>query len=255
MRKYSLWNTLKVNFRALPFRQAVRLPIYVGPHFETSGLTRGSIEIAGGRIHRKMILLGASRSFLFGHRGVWTYLRFGKGARLVLGDGVEIYQGATLVMPGNGRIEIGAGTRMNAHTLLYATSRISIGRDCMIGWNVQIMDGDAHFVYSKATNSVGARSKPIVLGDRVWIASGCTVRKGAALPDRSILAGNSLLTRDFSALTSRVNVFVGSPAALKATDCHVILRPQLERELRDRCAKEGDVTLRMPEGFEIENYL
>ena len=254
-RKYSLWNTILLNFRVLPFRQAIRLPIYVGPNLDCEGLRRGCIRIDAPEIRRKMILLGASRASMFSRREQWTHLRFGSGAVLVLGDGVQVHQGVSIVLPYSGTLVLGAGSLVNQRSFLYATKNITLGRNCRVGWDVQIMDSDAHFVYREKDNSVANFCSPVVFGNNVWIASRCTVRKGARLPPYSILSGSSLLTKDFSDVTTRGNVFAGSPAKLLASGFFRILDGRLENRLKEACVTTDVSSIPMPSDFKVFDHL
>ncbi len=64
-----------------------------------------------------------------------------------------------------------------------------------------------------------------------------------------------MLTKDYSGVTTRGNVFVGTPATLKATGCYRLVDIELELKLFDRTL-QGDVSaLKMPDGFDIHAYL
>ena len=45
LRYVSLWRTLRANFRLLPLKQALRLPIFVGRRTELAGLRKGIVRL------------------------------------------------------------------------------------------------------------------------------------------------------------------------------------------------------------------
>ena len=62
----------------------------------------------------------------------------------------------------------------------------------MIGWNVQIIDGNAHtMVY----DGIPKRSKCIIkVGNHVWIGAECKICRGVTIGDNSVVAYGSTIT-------------------------------------------------------------
>ena len=54
-------------------------------------------------------------------------------------------------------IEIGAGTFINHRSELVAHERVRIGRDCLLAWDVLVLDSDSHAVDG------GPRSAPVTI--------------------------------------------------------------------------------------------
>lgn len=112
-----------------------------------------------------------------------------KGKRKVnLGPGVRVLMGK------DSQVTIGEGTFITANSLLISTSSISIGKDCAISWDVQIMDTDFHKVIINGENK--KEGKPVVIGDKVWIGSRATILKGVNIGNGAIIAASSVVTKD-----------------------------------------------------------
>ncbi|MFH1171018.1 MAG: acyltransferase [bacterium] len=99
-----------------------------------------------------------------------------------------------------GELSVGDGTFFNARTAVLCTSTISIGSHCAISWDVTILDTDVHHI-SYEKREVTAPSKPIFIGDRVWIGAGAKICKGVTVGDGAVIAAQSVVTKDVPAGT------------------------------------------------------
>ena len=109
------------------------------------------------------------------------------------------------------KIEIGNKTTIEgAHIAVTEDySSISIGNDCMLSSNIDIRTGDSHSIIDIKTKSRINYAKDVIIGDHVWIGSKVSILKGAKLPNNSIVATQSIVTKQFL----KENVIIGgSPA-------------------------------------------
>ena len=136
-----------------------------------------------------------------------------KGAMLSIGDAVTLssdnsryhvnmFGRTKFIVEGNGTsIEIGDETRING-ACLHARKRISVGRRCLIAANVQIMDSNGHGLFldqpELRINSTGD-SRPIDIGDDVWIGINVVILPGVKIGDGAVVAANSVVTKDVPA--------------------------------------------------------
>jgi hypothetical protein len=115
-----------------------------------------------------------------------------KRAKLGTNGDVRLYPNVRLFAGPDAEIRIGGGTYLNPGTRVFCTERVEIGRDCAIGWDVQILDNDL--------SRAGWANKPISGPHR-----GTTYGWVLALPScrcpywgaRSC-RGGSVVTHDFS---------------------------------------------------------
>ena len=80
-----------------------------------------------------------------------------------------------------------------AHRVV-AWKEVAIGRDCMIGWDVLIMDTDQHPLPGR-----GLDNRPVRIGDGVWIGARATILKGVTIGDGAIVGACAVVTRDVPA--------------------------------------------------------
>jgi acetyltransferase-like isoleucine patch superfamily enzyme len=112
-------------------------------------------------------------------------------AGVVLGDDVSLYRGVAFYLDAPGaRIEVGDKTGMNRSVQLMARDRITIGRNCAIGWEVQIVDNDGHEIDGARGNAA------VVIGDDVWIGARSLIMKGVTIGDGAVIGAGSVVTRD-----------------------------------------------------------
>jgi acetyltransferase-like isoleucine patch superfamily enzyme len=104
------------------------------------------------------------------------------------------FPGVRLEVGAGGRLSIGTGTYLNRNTEVIAWKEVSIGRDCMIGWDVLIMDTDQHPIPGRGLNNL-----PVRIGDRVWIGARAIVLKGVSIGDDAVIGAGAIVTHDVPA--------------------------------------------------------
>lgn len=132
-------------------------------------------------------------------------LWMGENARLSC-KGFTMYEGASVVILDGAALSIGKNTYMNASLIQCATS-ITIGDDCAIASDVLIQDTDFHPVLDEEGNEK-ACSKPVTIGNHVWICAKAIVLKGVTIGDGAIIAAGAVITKDVPA-----NALVGGNPA------------------------------------------
>lgn len=84
---------------------------------------------------------------------------------------------------------------------------ITIGRDCQIGPNVQLLT-PTHPVEPEPRRDKLEAAKPITIGDNVWLGGGAIVLAGVTIGDNSVIGAGAVVTKDVPANV----VAVGNPA-------------------------------------------
>ena len=198
--------TIYLNFKMLPFRQAVRLPldVYHGIRFDNLS---GSLVIESDRVYRGMVKFGSQGSDMFQCRGCILSI---EGTLLLRGscvfgcsDTIKVSKGAVL--------DIGDGSILGAYNLLFASERITIGSRFLSSWQCQIMDSDTHTLVDMNSGECYRSTLPIEIGRHCWMGNGVKVNKGVAVSDDTIIASNSLLNKDYRREGTNV-VLAGAPA-------------------------------------------
>ncbi|MFD5753212.1 sugar O-acetyltransferase [Streptomyces sp. NPDC127033] len=104
-------------------------------------------------------------------------------------------------------ITIGARTFVNYNLTALDVAAITIGEDCQIGPNVQLLTPTHPLEPGPRRDKLEA-ALPITIGDNVWLGGGAIVCPGVTIGDNSVIGAGAVVTKDIPANV----VAVGSPA-------------------------------------------
>jgi acetyltransferase-like isoleucine patch superfamily enzyme len=119
-----------------------------------------------------------------------VYLKMLEGGSICIRGPVSIGQGTKINIYENAKLSINERSFITGKTNIICCKEITIGSDCAISWNVQIMDSDLHQIEDQP------RSAAIHISDRVWIGTNVTILKGVKIGSDSIIGANSLVNKD-----------------------------------------------------------
>ncbi|MCQ2283429.1 MAG: acyltransferase [Bacteroidales bacterium] len=226
--KTNLPKTLWLNFKMLPFKQARKLPIYIYGRMQFRNLS-GKIILDADKISSGMIKVGKHDFYIATavQRTQWNI-----AGTMIFKGPIKFLQGSYILVAGNATLEIGGDEGVFGTNLrIFCFDHIVLGKNVRMAWDGQIMDSSFHYIeLQQKDNLVKPLTKPIVIGNNVWIGNRTTISKGTVLPDYTIVASNSMVNKDFSALGPDC-MLAGAPAIHKASGCHRIFDTQREREL------------------------
>lgn len=139
------------------------------------------------------------------------------GAREILVDllgtlGEDAHVNPPLFVDYGENIHIGAGTFINYHLTALDVATITIGQDCQIGPNVQLLT-PTHPIDPQQRRDKLEAAEPISLGDNVWLGGGVIVCPGVSIGDNTVIGAGAVVTRDVPANV----VAVGNPARVIRT--------------------------------------
>lgn len=140
------------------------------------------------------------------------------GSRAILADllgtlGDDAWIRPPLVVDYGENLHVGARTFVNANLTALDVATITIGEDCQIGPNVQLLT-PTHPVDPQPRRDKLEAAKPITLGDNVWLGGGVVVCPGVTIGDNTVVGAGSVVTRDLPANV----VAVGNPARVIRED-------------------------------------
>jgi acetyltransferase-like isoleucine patch superfamily enzyme len=124
----------------------------------------------------------------------------------------------------NGKIEIGDNSVIRYASQIRSAEKISIGSEVIIANNVYICDHDSHPTDPQKRIEMcqedhegplwdwcHANKAPISIEDNVWIGRYVTIMKGVTIGKGSIVASNTVVTKDVSAYS----LCYGNPGIVK----------------------------------------
>ena len=89
-------------------------------------------------------------------------------------------------------------------------SKVTIGENCMISFNVEISCTDTHSILDLNNNLIN-RGEKVEIGNNVWVCKNVTILKNTKISDNSIVAQGSIVTKKFE---QQNVVLAGNPAKI-----------------------------------------
>jgi acetyltransferase-like isoleucine patch superfamily enzyme len=94
-----------------------------------------------------------------------------------------------------GSVSIGELSTAEDLYILADGARVSIGRDCMVSFQVSIRTTDAHGIYEASTGKLLNAPEDIAIRDHVWLAQGAIIAKGTTIGKNSVIGAMSYLSK------------------------------------------------------------
>ena len=158
---------------------------------------------------------------------IFRMLRNKKPRAVVIGKHVSCYAGCSFAIGEHGRCTIGDFTLLNG-ALIMAEEKIEIGSYCLVSWNVGIADSDFHPLepaqrlidaqavapfYKDRPPRPKLETRPVKIGDNVWIGMNAIILKGVAIGENSVVAAGAVVVKSVPANS----VVAGNPAVIVKT--------------------------------------
>lgn len=180
-------------------------------------------RIIYSRCSKKVTLIGKNQKFY--NTTVISLLQGSTNKDILISENARIH--GKLASCNHGKIVIGKYMHLGPNSLISCLKSISIGSYTGIGENVKIVDNNYHptnpedrkiMRQTKAGSYerswIHSDSKPIVIGENVWIGENARICKGVNIGDNAIIAADSVVTKDVPANA----VAAGNPAKIVKTD-------------------------------------
>ena len=122
------------------------------------------------------------------------------------------YKEAEILVGSENELYIGRNTTAGKVSILLRNSKntkMTIGYDCMLSYNVIIRTEDAHTIYDCSTKQILNPPQDVNIGNHVWVAANTTILKGSYIPSNCIVGTYSLVNKKF---TEESCIIAGIPA-------------------------------------------
>lgn len=204
----SIPKTLRFNLHYFPLKTALKFPVVVSHRTYLREL-HGKVELPE-KVETAKIKIGFGD---VGHydrkrsRGIWQV-----SGTVSFGGKASIGHGSKLSV--RGHLSLGAGFNMTAESTIVCAKEIRFGDDCLLSWDILVMDTDEHPLYNKEDERINP-DKAILVGNHVWIGCKCVLLKGAEVPDNTMVAAGTILK---SAFAGNDQVIGGEPPTILKRD-------------------------------------
>jgi len=200
------FKTIYFNLKYLPFRQAIKLPILVSNKVYLR-VTSGKL-IIDCPIRTGLIQLGYGNVGIFDNkksRSIWEV-----SGTVIFKGKCNIGHGSKISVGSSGKLILGENFVTTAETSIVAFSEIQFGNNCLLSWDILVMDTDFHKLRDELGNIINM-PKPIIIGDKVWIGCRCLVLKGTIIPNNCVIGADSIVSK---VLEKDNCLYVGSPCKM-----------------------------------------
>lgn len=202
--------TLYFNLRSFPFRQAIYFPIFVYGHPRIYGLS-GKMKIEGNKVKTGMIRFNMVMPGAPCNNSVNSEI-FNEGTIIFHGKG-EIGTGTKIRVAFNAELNIGHNFKITDMCNIGCLKKITIGDESWIVHRCQIFDSNYHYIENMNNHSIPFMAKEVVIGERCWICNSSSIMPGVIIPNNTIIASNSLVTKDYRSIPE-YSIIGGVPAKL-----------------------------------------
>jgi len=177
------------NFRYLPFKQAVKLPIWAcKPHIHKF---KGKVIIDAEHIKTGMIRLGVHGGRMYPNNGFsWT------------NEGIVIFKGycmignnSFIITGDQGKIVFGDDFIATTSVKIISFCGITFGEHARLGWDSIVMDTNFHPFYNRETEQFKRAFGRISIGDYNWISTQSVVLHSVETPHHCYFGLRSVITR------------------------------------------------------------
>lgn len=183
--------TIYFNFKYLPFKQAINLPILVSHRVAFKSL-KGSIVIDNAQDKNfGVVKIGFGYVGIFDgnrSRSVWEC-----NGKVIFRGSANIGHGSKICVGVNGKLEFGNSFVITAESQIVCFKHIVFGNNVLIAWQSLIMDTDFHKIIQKT--QITNPDKEIHIGNHIWVGCRSIILKGVDIPDGCVLAANSNLIK------------------------------------------------------------
>lgn len=192
LRELNLLKTLYFNLKCLPFLQALKFPVLICRRVKINKL-EGKNLLDKNAVKFGTIKIGQRMLGNIDFKNSRTVLEI-YGTIMFKGR-ATIGQGSRLSIGKDGKLNVGDHfTITGGSTSIICNKEITFGNDCLLSWDILIMDTDFHSIL----NVDGIKTnedKPIFIGNHVWIGCRNTILKGVKIGDNNVIAANSTITK------------------------------------------------------------
>jgi acetyltransferase-like isoleucine patch superfamily enzyme len=204
------YKTIYFNFKFFPFKNAMLFPVILSRNVYLKDL-KGKVVIEN-KLRYGMVRIGFGEVGIFDEKKSRTILQlFGK---LVFIGSAQIGHGSKISIGEKGCVIIGNNFKVTAETAIVSHEKIVFGDNCLLSWDILIMDTDFHAIRDLENKQLN-KNKEVVLGNNVWVGCRATILKGSIIPSHSVVGANSVVNSKFEI---RNSIYTGNPARMIKTD-------------------------------------
>lgn len=190
IKNINIWKTVWFNLHYFPIKIALKFPVLI--YYRSQLSKMGGKIIIQAPVRTGMVKWGAHYVKIhdpYHSRTIWNV----EGTLVIKGQ-TTIGRGCKINIEKGGTLVLGDNFLMTGTSAIVCEKDISFGDDCVLSWDILIMDTDYHHIFNSANEKIN-HPKSIKIGNHVWIGCRNTILKGVVIPDNNVIAANSTITQ------------------------------------------------------------
>lgn len=182
-------SSLRFNFKYLPFKIAIRLPVLL---YKPKLLElKGQVIIDSNKIHFGMIRLGFFTSSVYPNSGITIQ----NEGMLIFKGNCHIGNDSYVICGKQGCIDFGDDFRVTAGVKIVSECGIKFGEHTRFGWGGIAIDTNFHPLYDMEKNKFKKAFGRINVGNNNWFGMNCLIMPSVETPDFCIFGARAVVTR------------------------------------------------------------
>lgn len=235
--RLNLIKTLYFNFKVLPLRQAVKLPVHFYGKVDFANLS-GRFTIDSS-IHFGMVVFGGQ------HEVVITSnlpTRIYNSGTITFENRAVFARGINIMVWDNGNLHFGNNLQMGSLCRIIVFKNMRFKPDVLVSWECQFFDTDFHFIET-ADKQIEDNCAAVLIGESTWIGARATILKGTTIVKDSIIAANALCSGNYEKKYNGSVLLAGVPAKAIKHDVRYVKDKNREIELFKHFANDQNTTV------------
>lgn len=199
------FKTIYFNLKALPFREALKIPIVVGRNVRLRNI--GKI-ILGCKAEPALVSIGVIYidGWEAANEGV---LIFNNKGTIVFNGLAKFYPACKIFV--NGNLTMGGRNNIGSRTCIICYNNISIGNNTGCSWDCSFSDTNFHPLKDLIGNRYLKQNGKIVVGDNVFIGNHTSISMNTNIPNGCVVSAYSKVSGSFK--REGENLLIGTPIA------------------------------------------
>lgn len=186
---FGIHKSIYFNFKYFSFSVAIKLPVLLSNNVSLKTV-KGKVIL--DKVRTGIVKIGFNDVGIFDKKRdkcIWDVqgkVHFAGGAVIGHGSKVSVLK--------SGILSVGQGFCLSASSSIVCAKKVTFGNECLVSWDVLIMDTDFHKVFDKNKVYINP-PKEIFIDDNVWIGCRCTILKGVYISKNCVIGATTTISK------------------------------------------------------------
>lgn len=167
-------------------RKGLRLPILF--HYKTKINVQNSLLVVNIDAGRVLFGFGGSEGIVSQKRSYFLV----KNAEIYFDGKANFSRGCSLRID-RGKANFGKDFFLNKNGLIYFNGDLDIGDNVIMGWNVQMISGEEHYIVKESISVAPS----LTIKDNIWVASNVILLNGTKINSNSVVATGAVCNKEY----------------------------------------------------------